>query len=68
MNLGYLTYQAERTPSLAEQRAADAQRGELARRLSGLLHRRPGADRPGQSACAPITVPDYLPDDWGPTQ
>jgi hypothetical protein len=39
MNIGYMIYTAERTVSLAEQRAADAQRGELARSLSLLLHR-----------------------------
>jgi len=67
MNLGYLTYQAERTPSRAEQRAADAQRGELARTLAGLLHPRHAADHPGRPASTPMTVPDYLPADWETT-
>ena len=61
MNFGYLTYQAERTPSRAEQRAADIQQGELARTLSGLLHPRRRTDCPSQAA---IAVPDYLPADW----
>lgn len=34
MNNGYLIYQAERTMSGAEQRAADAYRGELAAALA----------------------------------
>jgi hypothetical protein len=64
MNFGYLTYQAEHTPSRAEQRAADAQRGELARTLSGLLHPRRGTDCPRQAASTATAVPDYLPADW----
>jgi hypothetical protein len=39
MNIGYMIYTAERTVSVAEQRAADDRRGELARNLSLLLHR-----------------------------
>jgi hypothetical protein len=64
MNLGYLIQQAERTPSRAEQRAADARRGELARAISGLLHPRRGTDRRCQATTTVITVPDYLPADW----
>jgi hypothetical protein len=49
MNIAYLIYQAERTPSAAEQRAIDTHRGELASGLAQLLHRRPAAapDRTG---------------------
>ena len=64
MNLGYLISQAERTPSRAEQHAADAQRGELARALSGLLHPRHGTDVLRQAASTATTVPDYVPTDW----
>jgi hypothetical protein len=72
MNLGYLIQQAERTPSRAEQQAADAMRGELARTVSGLLrprrhgrlHRRRDTDRPSLAASTTSTVPDYLPADW----
>jgi hypothetical protein len=64
MNIGFLLYQAERTPDRAEQRAVDAQRGELARALSGLLHPRRRIDHRPQAECTGITVPDYLPTDW----
>ena len=65
MNFGYLTYQAERPPSRAEQRAADIQQGKLARTLSGLLHPRRGTtDCPSQAASTATVVPDYLPADW----
>ena len=64
MNLGYLISQAERTPSRAEQYAADAQRGELARTLSGLLHRRHRTGYLRPAAAAASTVPDYVPADW----
>ncbi|HTU73882.1 MAG TPA: hypothetical protein VMG38_10225 [Trebonia sp.] len=63
MNLGYLLYQGEHTPDRAEQRAADAQRGELARILSGLLHPHRGPDRTGPATGA-VVVPDYLPAEW----
>jgi hypothetical protein len=36
MNTAYLTYQAERSMSTCEQRAADREAGELARSLAGL--------------------------------
>jgi hypothetical protein len=39
MNIGYTIYQAERTMSPAERRAADTQRGELAAALSRRLRR-----------------------------
>jgi hypothetical protein len=39
MSFGYMIYQAERTMSRAEQRAADTRRGELAAALSCLLRR-----------------------------
>jgi hypothetical protein len=64
MNLGYLLYQAERTVYRAEQRAADAQRGELARTLSSLLHPRRGTDCAGPAAGTTVVVPDYLPAEW----
>lgn len=64
MNIGYLIQQAERTPSRAEQRAADIQRGELARALAGLLHPRRGAELPGHATSTAIVVPDYPPADW----
>jgi hypothetical protein len=64
MNLGYLIHQAERTPSRAEQRAADMRRGELASTLSRLLHPRRGTDHPGHAASTARAVPDYLPADW----
>jgi hypothetical protein len=37
-NYGYLVYQAERTKTGAERRAADAQLGRLAASLGGLCH------------------------------
>jgi hypothetical protein len=69
--LGYLIYQAERPLSQAELRAVEASRGELARRLSHLLHpRHAGHLRhtgPAQQAARlpeAIAVPDYPPADW----
>lgn len=38
MNTAYLTYQAERTMSACEQRAADREAGELARSLANVWH------------------------------
>jgi hypothetical protein len=38
MNTTYLMYQAERTMSAAERRAADRQAGELARSLTRVWH------------------------------
>jgi hypothetical protein len=75
MNNGYLLYQAERTPSRAEQRAADARRGELARSLSQLLHPRRDtaastadcpcpADYPCPAPGTAVAVPDYPPAEW----
>lgn len=54
MSIGYLIYQAERPLSPREQRVADAQRGELARGLSLLLHLRL---RRGRAATAAAPVP-----------
>src|SRR5215475_11080050 len=61
MNFGYTVYQAERTLSRAEQRAADTQRGELAAALSRLLRRnRKAAPAPMASPVTTVTpaVPD----------
>ena len=38
MNTSYVIYQAERTMSTAEQRAADHEAGELARSLARVWH------------------------------
>jgi hypothetical protein len=56
-NYGYLTYQAERTMTQAEQRETDAQLGQLSAAFAQLLRpltkparapgRQPGTDQPG---------------------
>ena len=63
MNISYMIYQAERIPSRAEQRAIDAQRGELARTLAGLLRSRRRATDEATSGAAGV-LPDYLPPEW----
>jgi hypothetical protein len=63
VNISYMIYQAERIPSRAEQGAIDAQRGELARTLAGLLRsRRRAADAATPGAAG--VLPDYLPPEW----
>ena len=57
LNYGYLTYQAERTMTTAEQRETDAQLGRLSAAFAQLLRpltkparapgRQPGTDQPG---------------------
>ena len=63
MNISYLVYQAERIPSRAEQRAIDAQRGELARTLTSLLRGRRRAAAEATPGAAGV-IPDYLPPEW----
>jgi hypothetical protein len=58
MSIGYMIYQAERPQSPREQRAADAQRGELARGLSRLLHLRRGQAAAARAPLVPaLSVP-----------
>ena len=67
MNISYMVYQAERIPSRTEQRAVDAQRGELARTLASLLPRRRRAVARSSSEATPGpagVVPDYPPPEW----
>jgi len=67
VNISYMIYTAERIPSRAEQRAIDAQRGELARTLAGLLRsRRRAAARSSFEATpgAAGVLPDYVPPEW----
>jgi hypothetical protein len=59
LNYGYLTYQAERTMTQAEQRETDAQLGRLSAAFAQLLRlltkparalrRQPGTDQPGSA-------------------
>jgi hypothetical protein len=70
MNISYMIYQAERTPSRAEQHTIDADRGELAQAVAGLLRRGRG-QRGGRgrhatmpSPCPAALVPDYPPAEW----
>jgi hypothetical protein len=68
MNITYMIYQAERTPSGAEQRQIDHSHGELARAIAGLLRRnrgrRSGRDRHATTPCPAALVPDYPPAEW----
>lgn len=64
MTYGYMIYQAERPISPTEQRAVDAQQGELARSISRLLHPRRHAAAPCSGACTTFMVPDYPPAEW----
>jgi hypothetical protein len=63
MYFSYMLYQAGRIPSRTEQRAIDAQRGELARTLASLLRwRRRAADEATPGAAG--VIPDYVPPEW----
>jgi hypothetical protein len=70
MNITYMIYQAERTPSGAEQRRIDHSHGELAQAIAGLLRRdrgrRSGRNRHASapSPCPAALVPDYPPAEW----
>jgi hypothetical protein len=71
LNYGYLTYQAERTLTQAEQRETDAQLGRLSAAFAQLLRlltkparalrRQPGTDQPGLRPCMPADNLSYLP-------
>ena len=59
MNVVYMIIQAERPLSPREQRITDAQRGELARGLSHLLHLRRGRAAAAQASAVPaLDVPE----------
>lgn len=70
LNYGYLTYQAERTMTQAEQRETDAQLGRLSAAFAQCsvhspsrraLRRQPGTDQPGLRPCMPTDNVSYLP-------
>jgi hypothetical protein len=72
LNYGYLTYQAERTMTQAEQRETDAQLGRHSAAFAQLLRpltksaralrRQPGTDhQPGLRPCMPADNVSYLP-------
>ena len=71
LNYGYLTYQAERTMTQAEQRETDAQLGRLSAAFAQLLRLltkparalrpQPGTDQPGLRPCMPADNLSYLP-------
>ena len=68
---GYLTYQAERTKTQAEQRETDAQLGRLSAAFAELLRpltkpahalrRQPSTSQPGLRPCLPADAGGYLP-------
>jgi len=70
-NYGYLTYQAERAKTQAEQRETDAQLGRLSAAFAQLLRpltkparawrRQPGTGQPGLRPCMPADNGSYLP-------
>jgi len=66
MNVGYLIHQAERPVSVAERRAADIRRGELALALSRLLRRNRVSQEPArlrlvEPAPKPVCEPEPVP-------
>jgi hypothetical protein len=70
LNYGYLTYQAERAMTQAEQRETDAQLGRLSAAFAQLLRpltrparalrRQPGTDQQGPQPCMPVHSGNYL--------
>jgi hypothetical protein len=71
LNYGYLTYQAERTKTQAEERETDAQLGQLSAAFAQLLRPltkparalrpQPGTGEPGLRPCMPADNVSYLP-------